>query len=117
VTVCLKEEVAESLMEDLVKADLARLLQVLDHHGSHARIRQYDLLAGSAQYRFRIKLLAILLRFVCLLLAVDTFTTVLKDNKSLRSRETVEIKVFSIFLLADGRIQELDPDPGGPKTY
>jgi hypothetical protein len=59
VTVCLKEEVAESLMEDLVKTDLARLLQVLDHHGTHARIRQYDLLASSAQLRFRIKFYAI----------------------------------------------------------
>ncbi len=54
VTVCLKEEVAESLMEDLVKTDLARLLQVLDHHGSHARIRQYDLLASSEHYRYQV---------------------------------------------------------------
>ncbi len=92
-------------MEDLVKTDLARLLQVLDHHGSHARIRQYDLLASSEQYRFRIKLLAILLSFVCILHAVDTFTTVFKDNKSLRSHETVKIKYLLYFLLADRRIR------------
>jgi hypothetical protein len=48
---CLKEEVAEALVENLVKADLARLLQVLDHHGSHAGIRQDDLFAGSEQTR------------------------------------------------------------------
>jgi hypothetical protein len=38
-------------------------------------------------------------------LTVGTFTSFFKDNKSLRSHETVEIKVFLHFLLVDGRIR------------
>ncbi len=51
------------------------------------------------------------------LLSVDTLTSALKDNKLLRSLNTVEIKVFKIFLLVDRRIRILeaqkltDPEP------
>jgi hypothetical protein len=60
--------------------------------------------------------------FFCLLLFVDTLTSVCKDKKSLKSHKTVEIKVFLIFLLLDVmmliRIAEPDPDHGGlKKTY
>ncbi len=43
-----------------------------------------------------------------------TFTSFLKDKKSKRSLKTVEFKVF-LNLLVD--LKNLDPDPGGPKTY
>jgi hypothetical protein len=59
--------------------------------------------------------------------SVCTFTSVVKDNKSLRTRKTVEIQSFLIFLLVDERIRtdpgpvqiitDTDPDSGGTKTY
>jgi hypothetical protein len=44
-----------------------------------------------------------------------TFTSFFKDKKSKRSKKTVGIKVFLLFLLDDRRIREaqkhVDPDP------
>ncbi len=39
------------------------------------------------------------------MLIVGTYTTVLKDNKSLRSYKTFEIKVFITFLLVDVKVR------------
>jgi len=47
VTICLEEEVAESLVEYLVEADLPSFLQILDHHRPHAGIWQQNFFAGS----------------------------------------------------------------------
>lgn len=46
-TVCLEEKIAEPLVEDLVEADLAGFLQILDHHRPHAWVGQDDFLACS----------------------------------------------------------------------
>ncbi len=40
-----------------------------------------------------------------------TFTSFFKDQKSQRSEQTVEIKVFLLFFLDDGRIRTPEPDP------
>ncbi len=40
-----------------------------------------------------------------LIITVGTSTSVFKENKYLGSHKTVEIKVFLIFLLVDGRIR------------
>jgi hypothetical protein len=45
----------------------------------------------------------IFLKFCLLHTVGSTFTPVFKDNKSLKSHKTVEIKVFLYFLLVDGR--------------
>ncbi len=61
--------------------------------------------------------------FFAYYLLLGIFTSVFKDSKSLRSHKTVEIKVFLIYLLVDGRIRisnvqiVTDHDPGGPQTY
>jgi hypothetical protein len=41
----------------------------------------------------------------CFFLAEGTFTSFFKDKKSERSHKTVEIKVFLLFFLHDGRIR------------
>ncbi len=51
--------------------------------------------------------------FAYVLLPVEPFTSVFKDNKPLISHKTGEIKVFHNFLACWWK----DPDPGGPKTY
>ncbi len=44
----------------------------------------------------------------CLLRTVDKFTSDLKDNKSIRSHKTVEIKVFlNVYLEKEIEIQEM----------
>ncbi len=51
-------------------------------------------------------------------------TTVFKDNQTLRSHKSVEIKIFSLIFCLErsgsGSVQIIkdpDPDPGGPKTF
>ncbi len=49
-------------------------------------------------------------RFFCIIIIVSTFTSVLKDNKSLRSNKTVEIKVFCLLMKESGSVQTItDP--------
>jgi hypothetical protein len=65
--------------------------------------------------------------YLCFLLFVGKFTSVFKDKKAYRNHKTVEIKVYLLCLIDDGRIRiqvririrtkMTDPDPGGPKTY
>ncbi len=61
--------------------------------------------------------------FVYFLLTIGTFTSVFNDNKLLRGRKTIKLKVC-LFLLVDrgNRVSKFvkiitDPDPGVPKTY
>ncbi len=82
-------------------------------HATGLRIR--ILLFPSVAVKIPIKKL-----FLCFCI-LRIFTPVFKDNKLLRSQNTVETKVFFNFLLVDGRIRirskiMTDSDPG-PKTY
>jgi hypothetical protein len=64
-------------------------------------------------------------RFFFQLNIVGTIKSVFKENYSLRSHKTVEIKVFLKILLVDGKMRTgsgsvqiiKNQDPGGPKTY
>jgi hypothetical protein len=75
-------------------------------------------------FKVQTKIKLFFLRFCCLLLFEDTFISVFKDKKPLRSHKKVETKVFLSVLLDEGcgsgfrSVQIMtDPDPGGPKTY
>jgi hypothetical protein len=51
---------------------------------------------------------------------VGTFTSVFKDNKSLRSHKTRFYKIFCFLMEGAGPVHIItdpDPYPGGPKTY
>ncbi len=61
------------------------------------------LLFSSVAFKMRTKNYIFFLVFFCFLHSVGTRTLVVKDNKSLRTRKTVEIKSFLIFLLVDVR--------------
>ncbi len=50
----------------------------------------------------QIRIHSIVSKFVWLLLNLGTFTSVFKDNKSLRCHKTVEIQVFKIVLVDTG---------------
>jgi len=61
-------------------------------------------------------------KLFCLLLFEGTFTSFFKDKKLYRSHKTVGFDVFlTIFAWwykdPDPYLWQMDPDPGGPKTY
>ncbi len=69
------------------------LIRALEYESGSGSCSFHQWLSRFQQKRFFLKVF-------CLLLTVGTFTSIFKDDKSLRSHKTVEIKVFLNFSFA-----------------